>query len=183
MLLILSDCAGQPQCSARFRLGPADFPHRARKVICDLLRCGSFGRARKISILWQLSYLCRGENNAEGAGDCSPWISGKAKRASAPGPDGQQSSRLDFVGLNRLRKNPKEQAKGSKTIPQGLKPVLYYQRVTARLKSCPDASCLAWGVFLQPVKPSRFLPRMGSFSAACEALTLLASHGEFFRSL
>ena len=109
--------------------------------------------------LRQLSYLCRGENNAEGAGDCSPWISGKTKRASAPGPEGQQSSRLDFVGLDRLRKNPKEQAKSPKTIPQGLKPVFHYQRVTARLKSCPDASCLAWGVFPQPVKPPRYFRR------------------------
>jgi hypothetical protein len=27
-------------------------------------------------------------------------------------------------------------------IPQELKPAIYFQRLSARLKSCPDASCL-----------------------------------------
>jgi hypothetical protein len=40
-------------------------------------------------------------------------------------------------GLNRLRKNPEEQGEVSKNIPQGLKPAVYYQQLTARLKSCP----------------------------------------------
>ena len=36
-----------------------------------------------------------------------------------------------------MRKNPEEQAKDPKNIPQGLKPVASFHAFTARLKSCP----------------------------------------------
>jgi hypothetical protein len=35
----------------------------------------------------------------------------------------------------------------AKDIPQGLKPTYYSLRFAARLKSCPDDSCLSQGFF------------------------------------
>ena len=48
------------------------------------------------------------------------------------------------------------QAEFRKAVPQGLKPTFYFATLTARLKSCPDTSCLSVGVFRQPVKRVRF---------------------------
>src|ERR1035438_1948816 len=41
-------------------------------------------------------------------------------------------------------------------FPQGLKLNIYFVAFTARLKSCPDASCNPECVFSQPVKPCPF---------------------------
>jgi hypothetical protein len=43
----------------------------------------------------------------------------------------------ETTGLNRLRKKAVICVKSPKNIPQGLKPIFYYLRLAARLKSCP----------------------------------------------
>ena len=48
--------------------------------------------------------------------------------------------KTETQGLKRLRKNPEEQTEAPKNVSLGLKPVLVLQLLTARLKSCPDAS-------------------------------------------
>jgi hypothetical protein len=55
-------------------------------------------------------------------------------------------------GLKRLRKNSEFGVKREKSIPQGLKPIFYFQQLAARLKSCPDTKPFPCGVFPQPVK-------------------------------
>jgi hypothetical protein len=52
--------------------------------------------------------------------------------------------------LKRLRKNPERRANIPKNIPQGLKPILYYQHLAARLKSCPVTKLSPPGVFSRP---------------------------------
>jgi bifunctional DNA-binding transcriptional regulator/antitoxin component of YhaV-PrlF toxin-antitoxin module len=42
------------------------------------------------------------------------------------------------LGIKRLRKKAETGVKCLKSIPQGLKPVLYFEAFAARLKSCPD---------------------------------------------
>jgi hypothetical protein len=68
-------------------------------------------------------------------------------------PSGAKA-RLHFVQftarLKRLRKNPERRANIPKNIPQGLKPILYYQHLAARLKSCPVTKLSPPGVFSRP---------------------------------
>jgi inner membrane protein len=45
---------------------------------------------------------------------------------------------------------------GEKTFPQGLKPGVGSTRFSARLKSCPDTSCLGEGLLQQSLKPRSF---------------------------
>jgi hypothetical protein len=72
-------------------------------------------------------------------------------------------ARMDIRGLPPFAKYAKDGAPGgifgklTEDIPQGLKPVVFYQPLTARLKSCPDA-----------MRPLETLST--SFSAACEAV-------------
>jgi hypothetical protein len=64
---------------------------------------------------------------------------------------------VDFAAftarLKRLRKKGEFPLNLLKNIPHGLKPAIYYQRLAARLKSCPDTKLGQAGVFPQPVKP------------------------------
>ncbi len=83
--------------------------------------------------------------------------------------------------LQRLRKNPEEHAKAPKNVPQGLKPVLIVKLLTARLKSCPDASCLPDGVFPLPLKPNLILLLFRHDSS--RALALLVVSTEFCKWL
>jgi hypothetical protein len=53
------------------------------------------------------------------------------------------------VKLARLRKDSRIRVNQEESIPQGLKPDIYFVVFAARLKSCPDASG-SRGVFPQP---------------------------------
>jgi len=66
---------------------------------------------------------------------------------------GHHRSRLwNWARLERLRKKTERRANIPKNIPQGLKPILYYQHLAARLKSCPVTKRALAGVFPQPLK-------------------------------
>jgi len=58
--------------------------------------------------------------------------------------------------VKMLRKKAGIRVKPARSTPQGLKPAVYYVAFTARLKSCPDASCNPGGVSPQQVKPVLF---------------------------
>jgi len=58
----------------------------------------------------------------------------------------------DLARLNRLRKMPVLSQLPQKSSPQGLKPSVCCVPLTARLKPCPDTSCLFRGVLPLPVK-------------------------------
>jgi DNA-binding transcriptional regulator/RsmH inhibitor MraZ len=64
------------------------------------------------------------------------------------------------LGIKRLRKKAETGVKCLKSIPQGLKPVLYFEAFAARLKSCPVTKLLN-------------TPPILSFSAACKAPLIL----------
>ena len=56
-------------------------------------------------------------------------------------------------GLQRLRKNREQGANHQADFPQGLKPVVYFAALAARLKPCPYYRAPTIRVFPQPVKP------------------------------
>jgi hypothetical protein len=113
--------------------------------------------------------------------------------AEQPGEEGKHRGRISEDirrGLKRLLKKADFALKLAKDIPQGLKPDLYFVRLTARLKSCPDTK-----LWKQDTESSLFRsmgrvkPSVDSIalaaSAAVErrALTILDSSKEFLTKL
>jgi probable rRNA maturation factor len=97
---------------------------------------------------------------------------GLIERATVPEPATRNPAKkipskapvLKGHGISRAAKGPKRGAashaegrfSAKKAVPQGLKPRNQNAGLAARLKSCPDASCLPEGVFQQPVKSRSF---------------------------
>ena len=98
-----------------------------------------------------------------GAGGFRPQIRSDIARTLAlsffPQVEKRSGDRVQrFSRLYRLRKKATIRGIAVNDIVQGLKPAVCYQRLTARLKSCP-------------VTKHAFFGNRRSFSAACEALT------------
>jgi hypothetical protein len=58
-----------------------------------------------------------------------------------------------IFGCKEIAEKGRDSSRSPKSIPQGLKPVVYFVALAERLKSFPDTSCLSGGAFPQHDKP------------------------------